>query len=92
MLKADKIIVEYQMGWKWKAPDMHALQHVLGKHGNLGQKSSEAGDNNAVEEAAADTTQGSENKHQVSGAKIRGMLKLLANEAGFLINPDVVKS
>ena len=37
LLKADKIITEYQMGWTWKAPDMYALQKVLGKHGNLAQ-------------------------------------------------------
>jgi len=27
-LKADKIITEQLFGWKWKAPDMHALQQV----------------------------------------------------------------
>lgn len=36
LLKADKIITEQQMGWLWKAPDMHALQKVLGRHGSLG--------------------------------------------------------
>jgi dynein regulatry complex protein 1 len=90
LLKADKIIVEYQMGWKWKAPDMHALQHVLGKYGSLGQKSGDAEKSAVEEEAAADAV--IEKKESVSGAKIRGMLKLLAREAGFLINPDVQKS
>ena len=27
-LKADKIITEQLFGWKWKAPDIHALQQV----------------------------------------------------------------
>ena len=46
-----------------------------------------------AEEAAADASASAgDKKPLVSGAKIRGMLKLLANEAGFLINPDVVKS
>eukprot|EP00606_Chrysophyceae_sp_TOSAG23-5_P000135 GSChrysophyteH2.ASY1.ANO1.1028.1 assembled CDS len=110
LLKADKIIVEYQMGWKWKAPDMHALQHVLGKYGSLGQKTGKCicvsflvrvscclhtcdADPSVAEEAAADASASAgDKKPLVSGAKIRGMLKLLANEAGFLINPDVVKS
>ena len=26
LLKADKIIAEQQMGWRWRAPDMNALQ------------------------------------------------------------------
>ena len=89
LLKADKIITEYQMGWKWKAPDMHALQHVLGKYGSLGQKS---GDAEPEESVPAETEQDSVKKPQVSGAKIRGMLQLLSSEAGFLINPEVQKS
>ena len=28
-LKADKIITEQLFGWKWKAPDIHALQQVI---------------------------------------------------------------
>lgn len=35
-LKADKIITEQLFGWKWKAPDIHALQQVLGRHGGMG--------------------------------------------------------
>jgi dynein regulatory complex protein 1 len=88
LLKADKIITEYHMGWKWKAPDMHALQQVLGKHGSLGQK---IGDSEP-EETSADQRQDESRKPQVSGAKIRGMLRLLSREAGFLINPEVQKS
>lgn len=31
-LKADKIITEQLFGWKWKAPDIHALQQVYIVH------------------------------------------------------------
>jgi len=88
LLKGDKTITEFQMGWKWKAPDMHALQQILGKYGSLGQKSGDA----EPEEVAADEKKDDAKKPQVSGAKIRGMLKLLSSEAGFLINPEVQKS
>jgi dynein regulatory complex protein 1 len=36
LLKADKIISEQHLGLGWRPPDMHALQHVLGRHGGLG--------------------------------------------------------
>ena len=36
LLKADKIISEQHLGLVWRPPDMHALQHVLGRHGGLG--------------------------------------------------------
>jgi len=88
LLKGDKTITEFQMGWRWKAPDMHALQQVLGKYGSLGQKSGDV----EPEDVAADEKKDAAKKPQVSGAKIRGMLKLLSSEAGFLINPEVQKS
>ena len=97
LLKADKIITEYQMGWTWKAPDMYALQKVLGKHGNLAQ--SMADEMQKAEpgaEAGGGTPQKDATKKKegetVSGARIRGMLRLLSKEAGFLINPEVQQS
>ena len=94
LLKADKIITEFQMGWKWKAPDMHDLQIVLGKHGNLVQSMADDMAKATAEEeddlANADKKKKSSNI--VSGAKIRGMLRLLAKEAGFLIDPQVQAS
>ena len=93
LLKADKIICEFQMGWKWKAPDMHDLQIVLGKHGNLAQSMADDMVKASAEEEA-DKAKADKKKagHTVSGAKIRGMLRLLAKEAGFLINPQVQAS
>ena len=93
LLKADKIITEFQMGWKWKAPDMHDLQIVLGKHGNLAQSMVDDMAKASAEEEA-DKAKADKKKagNTVSGAKIRGMLRLLAKEAGFLINPQVQAS
>ena len=93
LLKADKIITEYQMGWVWKAPDMHDLQVVLGKHGNLAQSmADEMAKSEEAEEQQKKNDMKKKTGLQVSGAKIRGMLRLLAKEAGFLINPQVVAS
>ncbi len=95
LLKADKIITEFQMGWKWKAPDMHDLQVVLGKHGNLVQSMvDDMAKATAEEEAdkAQDDKKKKKSGNTVSGAKIRGMLHLLAKEAGFLIDPQVQAS
>ena len=86
LLKADKIITEQQLGWLFKPPDLQALQTALGRHGNLGAAQ--------VQEAQAE--KGPENTEldgtgegKVSGVRIRAVLRLIAQEAGFLINPTI---
>lgn len=110
LLKADKIISEQQLSWQWQAPDMHALQLVLGRHGNLGIAANSAalGDKSGDEEGGGGpATMGASQKRpggadegsavaeetrKAAGAKIRAVLRMLANEAGFLLsNPQMSK-
>lgn len=98
LLKADKLITETHLGWRWKAPDMTALQQILGKQGSLGNP---AGANNTS--AGIDDAMDGEDEEKkevkpkakgrtVPGARIRGMMKLLASEANFLINAEIEKN
>lgn len=124
LLKADKILTEQMLGWAWRAPDMAALQAVLGRHGGgvggiaatpaAGPGGEEADgegvtttDNNAgnvpaelsLEAAAlmmaatgAEEDQGpspEEVRQRVAGVKVRAVLRVLATEAGFMINSAV---
>ncbi len=103
LLKADKIITEQQLGYFWKSPDMHALQQILGRHGGLGlgipsQNKNEAqvGEDETLPEAATpgipkEETQEEKNR-KIAGFKVRAVLKVLASEAGFMINPQVQQS
>jgi len=105
LLKADKLISENFLGWSWLGPDVAALQQVLGKQGNLGNPAGSApgsaggdgdlggnGEEADVDENAKEQLVKSKPKKTVSGARIRGVMKLLASEANFLINADVQKS
>lgn len=121
LLKADKIITEQQLGWSWKAPDMQAIQQVLGRQGGLGMKSSAAagsaedeveddkspdakassdvnGDSTSEKKKAGEGEEGQEGqspdeqRKKVAGFRVRAVLKVLANEAGFMINPAVRES
>lgn len=80
LLKADKIITEQQLNWVWKQPDMTALQSIMNKRGAVLEPTA------SVESATGDA------KRTVSGAKMRAVLRLIASEAGFLLNPDVQNS
>lgn len=64
-LKADKIITEQLFGWKWKAPDIHALQQVLGRHGGLGLSAEAA----AAEEKEKDTVEEKEKETEAEKEK-----------------------
>lgn len=77
LLKADKIITEQQLHWAWKAPDMAALQNVLSKRGAI------------VESVVAADPATGEDTRTVSGAKMRAIVRLIASEAGFLLNQEV---
>jgi dynein regulatory complex protein 1 len=114
LLKADKIITEQVLGLRWKAPDMHALQKVLGRYGSLGQGGSDSGTVASGDADAAETTAGGNatagggaaggaevgsvasseaaRLKKVAGARVRAVLKMLALEAGFMVNPQVVES
>jgi dynein regulatory complex protein 1 len=125
LLKADKIITEQQLNWRWKDPDMHALQQVLGRHGTLGiavgaaaqaanaapnAEGNEEGGGAGAAGASANTPieDGPNSKPQqahitrqqsvrdkerkIAGTRIRGVLKMLATEAGFLVNEQVMKA
>eukprot|EP01032_Pedospumella_encystans_P008838 gene8838-10452_t len=99
LLKADKIISEQHMGLGWRPPDMHALQHVLGRHGGLGLGAN-APSNEADDAAlAALDPEGSElvdleavRAKKIAGTRVRAVLKMLASEAGFMVNPQVQES
>lgn len=99
LLKADKLITENQLGWAWKAPDMVALQQVLGKQGSLGASSAQAddamggpADEDDEDEEKAKKAAKAAKARMVPGAKIRGMIKLLSSELGFLVNAEVQKN
>eukprot|EP01038_Epipyxis_sp_PR26KG_P008014 gene8014-10861_t len=103
LLKADKIIAEQQLGWNWRQPDIHALQKVLGKHGlglGAGNESSGIGaeENEENKEESDEANKKSEfdpidaKAKKVQGTKVRAVLKILASEAGFMLNPQVVAS
>jgi dynein regulatory complex protein 1 len=102
LLKADKIISEQQLGWLWRPPDMQALQQVLGRHGGLGlgatsAKAEDEGKSKKQDDRVDDGNETNEESaeekmRKISGYKVKAVLKVLANEAGFMINPQVVES
>lgn len=103
LLKADKIISEQQLGWMWKPPDIQALQQVLGRHGGLGLSAMTNKADAAAEEAKNKPEELNEEKdpaeetveekmRKIAGYKVRAVLKVLAAEAGFMINPQVRES
>lgn len=102
LLKADKIITEQLLGYHWKSPDIHALQQVLGRHGGLGLNATNQNKSNEQEEEFQPVLPGTpgmpreetqeEKNRKVAGFKVRAVLKVLASEAGFMINPQVQQS
>eukprot|EP00601_Ochromonadales_sp_CCMP2298_P018871 CAMPEP_0173310360 /NCGR_PEP_ID=MMETSP1143-20121109/22863_1 /TAXON_ID=483371 /ORGANISM="non described non described, Strain CCMP2298" /LENGTH=703 /DNA_ID=CAMNT_0014252095 /DNA_START=18 /DNA_END=2126 /DNA_ORIENTATION=- len=98
LLKADKIIAEQHLGWAWRSPDMIALQQVLGRHGGLGLGANAVVE---VEEERVGTAEAEANEivdleaarsKKLAGTKVRAVLKMLASEAGFMVNPQVQES
>ena len=93
LLKADKLISEHMLGWSWRAPDMGALQTVLGRAGKPGVAEDSENDAAAVNVGALDTLDSVDSAmKRIAAARIKAMLKLLASEAGFLLNPEVQES
>ena len=101
LLKADKIITEQQLGWIWKPPDMLALamSKQQGAGGDQSVAKSEGGNNNSNANAGGVTDNSTiagtakSSGPVVSGSRIRSVLKILSQEAGFLgLQPQVQRS
>lgn len=81
---------------------MHALQHVLGRHGGLGlgantpaadtdegaDRPVNTGDTEALELVDLEAARAK----KIAGTRVRAVLKMLATEAGFMVNPQVQES
>lgn len=103
LLKADLIISEQQLGWKWKAPDMRLLQGALGGSGSVAtdlESATAEGDTNLSQTGAGKPNSTARESAQlivgsqsttvtVSGTRIRAVLRMLASEAAFLLNTQV---
>lgn len=93
LLKADKILTEQQLGWAWRPPDMLAFSRGQGEAHSL------TGKTEAASQAHESTPQ-LDHEHSsgqkgplVSGSRIRSVLKVLSQEAGFLgLQPQVQQS
>jgi dynein regulatry complex protein 1 len=100
LLKADKIISEQQLGWKWKGPDINALQMLLGRNAsNLPSQAAFTTSSASLRRGdsgipALDTNilDAVKSTNLAATSRIRGMLQLLASEAGFLVNAEVQES
>lgn len=84
LLKADKIISEQQLGWIWKQPDPTAMQALLSKFGHFGMAN--------IADASLGQADKLSNAKKIPSARVRAVLKMLSNEAGFLVNADVQES
>lgn len=92
LLKADKVLSEQQLGWVWKPPDLEALSG-RGMTAPLGDG---GGGAPAAAKEVAELDEEDEDienqRKRISGAKVRAMLRVLASEAGFLLQTEVEES
>lgn len=93
LLKADLIISEQQLGWQWKAPDMRLLQGAIGGSGTVTADAELAADGE-VNQSMSGTSKAAPSNAQtsnvtVSGTRVRAVLRMLASEAGFLLNSQI---
>lgn len=90
LLKADKVIAEQQLGWKWKSPEVLIFANAKAMNGNLHHAAVENVNGSGVDGGGPEIATVSK-AHLVSGTRIRLVLKMLATEAGFLSlqNPEV---
>lgn len=85
LLKADKILTEQQLGLFWAMPeDMSLLQE--------GMKSGTPAVPQAPPEEAAEEGDGTVGGRKVSATRVRAVLKMIASEAGFMLNEEVNNS
>lgn len=86
LLKANRIISEQLLGWKWVPPNAETLELLFQKRDQV------AGTLNDTERD--DYTKGGSTQsayvRKVSGARVRAVLKMLLTEAGFLIDQETL--
>jgi dynein regulatory complex protein 1 len=104
LLKADKIISEQQLGWVWRAPDLEALAGhtsggppaAAGDKASVGspeqQKAGSSPHGGPMTEIDEEEEDIMNQRRKISGAKIRAMLRMIASEAGFLVQSQVEES
>jgi len=84
LLKADKILTEQQLGLNWAMPeDMSLLQD--------GMKAGTPAIPQAAPEEVKEEDPGAGGP-KVSATRVRAVLKMIASEAGFMLNQDVLDS
>lgn len=85
VLKADRVIHQQQLGWDWRPPDLTGLDE-LKKRASIGAEDATTAAELLTtfdEDAEAAETPA------VSGSKLKAMVELLSQEAGFLMDPKV---
>ena len=100
LLKADKIISEQQLGWQWKGPDINALQMCHGRNANyqpsqtavMAASASQRRVDLGIPADDININEVVKSSNFAATSRIRGMLQLLASEAGFLVNAEVQQS
>ncbi|OQR89795.1 hypothetical protein THRCLA_09577 [Thraustotheca clavata] len=87
VLQADRIIHEQQLGFVWVPPgcDLNHVDAVV-----LRKQNEESQLKTGVQEAQTNSKPNLD--HRISSAKLKYMLKLLASEAGFLVNSSVLQA
>ncbi len=83
LLKADKILTEQQLGLEWHMPD---------DVGILQGKGASAGLPTSAPETTTKEEGNTNDEVTISGARVRAMLKLLAEEGGFMLSAGVKES
>lgn len=94
LLKADKVVSEQQLGWVWRPPDLEALagRGLAGTAPvDMSGAPPAAKDGNTAEFDEEDEDIENHRK-KISGAKVRAMLRVLAAEAGFLVQGELEES
>lgn len=86
LLKADKIMSEQLLGWLWKSPESVVSQDVLGRPAAVAGAAAPGDDGEASEDGAR------AQRRTVAGARVKGVLRMLTTEAGFLLNSGVQES
>jgi len=105
-LKADRIINEQQLGWKWRSPDLDIVRNPSLMNEEEGEVESTVAANNTttthrknkytIEEVEEQQKQQQEEteagKTHVSSDKLRSVISLISEEAGFLVEDGVRKA
>ncbi|CAM9509628.1 unnamed protein product, partial [Chrysoparadoxa australica] len=84
VLTADRILHEQLLGWDWSGPNMDMLTARVSRDFDAAVTAP-----TVVSEVAAVEEEDSEGNQKVSGVRIKAVLTLLAQEAGFLVDSGV---